>query len=218
MRLHKTLGFVRKAVRAVIARLKNLAWKVLPYAPDRVPQKQYDALYSTGRLDYYKSVGELARYSVIVGYCHYFKPGGALLDLGCGAGILQERLNSNNYSCYVGVDNSKEAIAQALCRQDGKTFFLVADVNIYVPDRKFDVIIFNECLYHLDNALDIVKKYEHWLDDNGLFIISICDHERTKPLWKMVEALYRTEDAVQILHKSRLSWTVKVFGTSKDNV
>jgi 2-polyprenyl-3-methyl-5-hydroxy-6-metoxy-1,4-benzoquinol methylase len=94
---------------------------------------------------------------------------------------------------------------------------VVADVSVYVPDEKFDVIIFNECLYHFDDPMSVVRKYANYLHDNGLFIISICDHERTKPLWKMVEAVYRTEDEVRILHKSKLSWTVKVFMPSEHN-
>jgi 2-polyprenyl-3-methyl-5-hydroxy-6-metoxy-1,4-benzoquinol methylase len=207
--------FVKKAGRPVVATLKNWAWKLLPYTPDWVSQENYDALYSSGRLNYYKAVSELSRYSVIVGYCHYFKPAGALLDIGCGSGILQERLNANNYSLYVGVDRSKEAVGQALVRQNEKTLFMAADVSVYVPDKNFDVIIFNECLYYFDNPMRVLKRYEDYLNADGLFVISICDHEKTKPLWKMVEAVYRIEDEVRIFHKSKLSWTVKVFATSK---
>jgi len=168
-------------------------------------------LYSSGRLDYYKGVSELGRYSVIVGYCHDLKPAGALLDVGCGVGILQERLNSSNYSCYVGIDRSKEAIGRAASRQDEKTFFVLADVNVYLPTRKFDVIIFNESLYHIEDPISLVKRYENYLNDNGHFVISICDSEKTKALWKMLDAVYPIQDEVQIRHKSLLSWTVKVI-------
>jgi 2-polyprenyl-3-methyl-5-hydroxy-6-metoxy-1,4-benzoquinol methylase len=217
MALPNTKELVRKTVGPVVTTMKQWGWRLLPYKPDRMTQEHYDALYSSGHLNYYKSISEMARYSVIVGYCHYFKPSGALLDLGCGAGILQERLNWNNYSRYVGVDRSKEAIGQALTREDEKTLFVVADATVYLPNRTFDVIIFNECLYHFDDPISIVRRYENFLNSDGLLIISICDHERTKPLWKMIEAAYHTFDEVRIVHKPKLSWTVKVIGTSKNN-
>ena len=60
-----------------------------------------------------KEIGELAHYSAIVGYCYYLNKSGTILDIGCGEGILQERLRSLNYSRYVGVDISAKAIRRA---------------------------------------------------------------------------------------------------------
>ena len=204
MRLPRIPGTVRKAL-----------WKLLPYRPDLVSQEQFERLYASGRLDWYGDISELARYSVVIGYCCYFKPSGAILDVGCGEGILQERLSPNTYSRYVGVDFSKTAINRAACRQDEKTCFVMADFHTYVPDEQFDVIIFNECLFHTNDPLSFVKRYENFLRGDGLFIVSICDHERVKKVWKILEVAYSVGDEVHISHKSKSSWTVKILIPSK---
>jgi SAM-dependent methyltransferase len=204
MKLPKIPGTVRKAL-----------WKLLPYRPDRVPQGHYERLYASGSLDWYKDLSELARYSVVIGYCHYFKPSGAILDVGCGEGILQERLEPNTYTQYVGIDLSNTAISRATERQDDKTSFVVADFNTYVPNAQFDIIIFNECLYHADDPLSVVKRYERFLKDDGLFIVSICDHERVKKVWKLLEVAYPVRDAVHISHPSTFSWTIKTLIPSR---
>jgi 2-polyprenyl-3-methyl-5-hydroxy-6-metoxy-1,4-benzoquinol methylase len=205
MKLPKIPGTVRKAL-----------WKLLPYRPDRVSHGHYERLYASGSLDWYKDLSELARYSVVIGYCHYFKPSGAILDVGCGEGILQERLEPNTYTQYVGVDSSNTAIRRAAERQDEKTSFVMADFNTYVPSEQFDIIIFNECLYHADDPLGLVKRYESFLKDDGLFIVSICDHERVKKVWKILEAAYPVGDEVRISHLSTFSWTIKTLIPSRN--
>jgi 2-polyprenyl-3-methyl-5-hydroxy-6-metoxy-1,4-benzoquinol methylase len=197
--------------------MRKILWKLLPYRHDQVSQEQFELLYASGRLDWYRDISELARYSVVIGYCHYFKPAGAILDIGCGEGILQERLAPYSYSRYVGVDFSKTAISRAADKQDEKTCFVMADINTYVTDEQFNIIIFNECLFYINDHLSLMKRYEDYLKDDGLFIVSACDHERVKKVWKIIEAVYPVGDEVHISHKPNLSWTVKVLMPSKSS-
>jgi 2-polyprenyl-3-methyl-5-hydroxy-6-metoxy-1,4-benzoquinol methylase len=173
--------------------------------------------YSNGYYDYLKDIGELAHYSITVGYCHYLKPVGAILDVGCGEGILQERLNYDKYSRYVGIDISEEAISRASHKRDAKTAFIAADVHTFSPGEQFDIIIFNECLYYFDDPVAVVRKYELFLKEHGLFIASICDHESTRHIWKMLEAVYSLKDEVRVSHRLNLSWTIKVFTPVRDD-
>jgi len=83
----------------------------------RMTREKWEAEYVRGQWNYIKQLDELARYSVIVGYCCYFRPGGTILDIGCGEGILQERLSPCQYSRYVGIDICAEAIRRALPKQ-----------------------------------------------------------------------------------------------------
>ena len=70
------------------------AWKlwlstILPYRPLDGRRKVLEAEYSRGVWDYLSGVEELTRFSVVVGYCHYFHKNGSILEIGCGEGLLQ---------------------------------------------------------------------------------------------------------------------------------
>lgn len=177
-----------------------------------------EAEYSSGAWDYLRGLDELARFSVVVGYCHHFKKIGTLLEIGCGEGILQEKLCPSKYSRYVGVDISPEAIRRASQKQDEKTFFVSEDASIYSPDERFDIIVFNECLEYFDDPLSIVRRYEPFLEKDGIYIVSMfvgIDTVRTKRIWKMLESAYTSEVETQVSNKSELSWIIKVFIPSK---
>src|SRR6266487_5146131 len=57
-----------------------------------VAKEIWNLQYFDKRWDCLSNDGEVSRYSVIMGYIQYFKPTGSILDIGCGEGILQERL------------------------------------------------------------------------------------------------------------------------------
>src|SRR5438876_6993820 len=82
---------------------------------DDIPRlaEEWDSQYEKGHWEYMKCLEEVGRYSLIAGYIHYLKPGGSILDVGCGEGILQQRLNLDGISKYVGIDISKVAIDAA---------------------------------------------------------------------------------------------------------
>ena len=138
-----------------------------------ISESTWDRNYSAGQWDYLKELDELARYSIISGYFQFFKPGGSMLDVGCGEGILPLKQGPHAYSYYVGIDASKTAIERALPGRDKKTFFLKEDVMHYSPPESFDAIIFNEILYYCDDPLKTLKKYAGYLTKDGIFIISM---------------------------------------------
>lgn len=165
-----------------------------------------------------KQIGELARYSVIAGYCHTFKEGGTILDLGCGEGILQERLCYTRYSRYVGVDISAEAIGKTFSRDCEKTLFVQADISDYSPDGGFDIVIFNECLYYLRDPLCAVNRYVSFLEEGGLLIVSMYVRENNNRIWKMLEKSWDILDEVLVVNKTAgYSWIIKVFTNSSRN-
>jgi len=95
-----------------------------------------------------------------------------ILDLGCGYGALNRYLASEKYEYCLGVDLSKNAISKAKKQKYKKSSFLVADIHKFIPNKKFDIIIFNEVLYYLDNQMEVVEKYAKYLNDDGYFIFS----------------------------------------------
>src|SRR5260370_5405430 len=126
-----------------------------------------DDEYACGRWDYLKNLEEMARYAVISGYCEYGGDVSSVLDLGCGSGVLRHWLRRLGKIEYVGGDLSKVAIETAKQEwTDGLTDFIAMDIPTYVPDRKVDIILFNEVLYYFDQPADILRRVEGFLEQN----------------------------------------------------
>src|ERR1700727_1926488 len=87
----------------------------------------WEAQYAAGRWDFLAQLSELARFSVLAGYICHLKPGGAVLDTGCGQGVLLRRLPRSSYSRYVGIDLSASAISVAQEHGNDCSTFLAAD-------------------------------------------------------------------------------------------
>ncbi len=188
---------------------------LLPYRYSRVTEERWESEYSSGHWDYLRSLQQTARYHVIAGYCDHFARGGAILDVGCGDGYLQEVLASAGYASYLGIDLSAEAIGNAKSRQDEKTSFRQADVDSLQPDERFDSIVFNESLYYFKKPIPVLKQYASFLTEDGVFIISMHGlRSWNRRLWKMVEAVYPPVDEVTVSHGSGKCWTIKVFAPS----
>ena len=64
---------------------------VLPYRSIPGSREVLDCEYKSGSWDYLRGPEELPRFSIVAGYCHHFRPNSAILEIGCGEGILQER-------------------------------------------------------------------------------------------------------------------------------
>ncbi len=168
----------------------------------------WEAQYAAGRWDFLAQLSELARFSVLAGYICHLKPGGAVLDTGCGQGVLLGRLPQSCYSRYVGIDVSASAISVAQEQRNERSTFLAADCEDYSPAEHFDVIVFNEVLCCLRDPLRTVERYVHSLKPGGLLLVSMCTAARGSAtiLWRLKRA-YATVDEVRVVHSGRkVSW------------
>ena len=168
----------------------------------------WEAQYAAGRWDFLAQLSELSRFSVLAGYVHQLKPGGAVLDVGCGQGVLLRRLPSSSYSRYLGIDMSESAIAMGRRQQNERSTFLAVDCEDYSPAEQFDVIVFNEVLCCLRDPLRTVERYERSLSSGGLLLVSMCTAARGSAtiLWRLKQA-YATVDEVRVVHGGRkVSW------------
>jgi len=168
----------------------------------------WEAQYAAGRWDFLAEVSELARFSVLAGYICHLKPGAAVLDTGCGQGVLLRRLPRDCYSKYVGIDVSDSAISVARKQQNERGTFLVADCEKYSPVERFDVIVFNEVLCCFREPLLTVERYARCLNPGGLLLVSMCTAARGSAtiLWRPKQA-YATVDEVRVTHTWRnVSW------------
>ena len=168
----------------------------------------WEAQYAAGRWDFLAQLSELARFSVLAGYICHLKPGGSVLDTGCGQGVLLRRLPSSGYSKYVGIDVSDSAISVAQEQGNDRSTFLVADCEQYSPSEKFDVIVFNEVLCCLHDPLRTVERYVRSLNPGGLLLVSLCTAARgSATLRRRLKRAYATVDEVRVVHSgSKIAW------------
>lgn len=155
----------------------------------RINRDRWNYQYGKGLWDGLKALDELARFSVIVGYVKFLKPGQpAILEIGCGEGLLQQRLQTQNYGRYVGTDISDLAIQKAAADAgDDKCTYLVADMDTYQPDEQFDCIIFNEVIYYSKHPLKTLQRLATYLKPEGLLIVTINDHKHSAELWSAIK-------------------------------
>lgn len=175
----------------------------------------WNSKYSGEFWDVMKECDEVPRYSVIAGYFQYLKDGGSILDIGCGEGILQEKLDPNRYSKYVGVDISDEAIRKAFHKQDDKTLFISGNAADYVLEESFDLIVFNESLYYFDDPFAIIDKYVYNLNKDGIFIIStFMASKRAASILNRLKANYYSLEEAKVTVKSK-TWVCNVFSPQR---
>jgi len=201
----KNVGLRIPLVQKIWTKMRR-RWKQDP----QISKKTWETQYLDGHWDYLKNLEERGRYTPIVSYFQYFKLGGSILDVGCGEGILQELLGSSSYSKYLGVDLSEGAISRALPRQDEKTFFISTDAATYDPRELFDTIVFNETLYYFEEPLEVLKRYERYLAEDGIFIVSIYFDEPEVSVWKKLKTEYHSVDEITTSHQEH-SWVCNVF-------
>jgi SAM-dependent methyltransferase len=139
-------------------------------------KRRWNKQYRKGRWESLQSEKEAKRYYQILDYLKEYAPKEpVILDIGCGDGVLNERMNDYSYGYFLGLDFSKESIKKATDKEFPKAQFITADIISYTPDRNFDVIIFNEAFYYIHDSekqkvLDRMIKH---LNPNGLIITSI---------------------------------------------
>jgi SAM-dependent methyltransferase len=173
-------------------------------------RRRWNRQYAAGEWTWLSRPGELARYGVLAMYALELKPGGKLLDVGCGEGLLRDRLHPRAFTQYVGID-FEEAIRRAAHRADEHTQFLVADMNFFVPDTVFDTIVFNESLYIFRNVADGLKRYEQFLAPGGVILVSMHGGERQQEIWGVLAERYRAIDEVTLTSGDGSRWTCKAL-------
>jgi 2-polyprenyl-3-methyl-5-hydroxy-6-metoxy-1,4-benzoquinol methylase len=162
--------------------------------------ERWDYKYENGDWKWLREVSELAHYSILAGYFQYLKKGGSILEIGCGEGLLQERITPFQYSKYMGIDLSEAAIKIASVKEDKKTTFIAADMAKYIPDGSYDAIIFNESLYYVMN-----------LNPHGVFILSNFLNQDEKLPWDKMEAAFPKNDETKITNSKGNSTVCRVL-------
>ncbi len=141
-----------------------------------IRQRRYNKQYKKGAWDYLKNNEEAPRYDTILEFIKNYAPQNpAILDLGSGEGIVNERILEYPYSKFTGVDFSVDSIKKANAKNLKNSKFVVGDIHTYKPDGVYDVIIFNEVFYYIQmpERHNVLNRLLEKLSPNGIFIVSI---------------------------------------------
>jgi 2-polyprenyl-3-methyl-5-hydroxy-6-metoxy-1,4-benzoquinol methylase len=176
-------------------------------------KQAWEDQYRQGKWELMRGLDEVARYAVIAGYLHHLKPGGSVLDVGSGEGLLADHLRPLGYSRFLGVDLSEAAVLQAAGRQDATTAFAAADAEAYTPTGRWDAVVFNECVYYFADPVGSVRRYEAFLEPGGIFIVSTFRSRRADVIVKrLLESCRLLEESAITNRKG--TWVVRVLEPS----
>jgi 2-polyprenyl-3-methyl-5-hydroxy-6-metoxy-1,4-benzoquinol methylase len=219
MNVQTARQMIKQALRLVVpAKVRafipqQLRARLVPYQPEVCSAEQWDEEYGSGRWDYLGDVSELARFSIVVGYCSILRPNGSILEVGCGPGILMRRLRTVGYASYFGVDLSKEAIEQAKVHQNENTRFQVANAETFQLSECYDVIVFNEMMFYLTDPRGVFLRYAKHLRPGGMVIISMYRADNSLRMWRLLEGAAPVRDAVTVANSTRgVTWDIKLYG------
>ena len=181
----------------------------------KVNKEKWNKEFSKGRwncLD--SSPTERARHAIIGMYCRHFFPRGKILDVGCGEGTLTDFLSEAQKKRYVGIDISLEAIK--IANKKRKLNFQCIQAEQFKTKNKFDIVIFNEILYYLDD-IEIFKKYSEFLKSKGIIIMSLYrmkNKRYDRQIRKNSKKFFKAKDAIEIsgrIKNQNVIWRVEVL-------
>jgi 2-polyprenyl-3-methyl-5-hydroxy-6-metoxy-1,4-benzoquinol methylase len=161
----------------------------------------------------YKRVADIKRLEFILNELKdHVQPGAAILDIGCGNGIISRNLALNGYNVS-GIDVSTTTIenAKKLSAGISNVSFMVKSAEELLADgTKYDAIICSEVLEHLHKPENLVQTLKDILTPNGLLIVTVPNGNGPRELFvtKPVQALRR---------KNNFAWKIlsgikKLFG------
>ena len=105
-----------------------------------------------------------------------------ILELGCGTGFLTEQIYHNfhykNYDTVDMVDGCKNYIKKI----SDNINFICADIENFVPEKKYDLIISNATLQWLENLPDYINKISKYLNKNGIFAFTLFGKNHFKEM------------------------------------
>jgi len=173
-------------------------------------KETWEREYANGAWSRLSSDDDAGRYAILLGHM-VRREASSVLDVGCGPGRLLDFLARGPLTAYTGLDISEEAVRAA---QKGQKFadatFLASTAEAYTPDRKFDLIIFNEVMFYLQDPRALLTRYHGYLNDGGQLLVSMMDCPYARFLWRRIGRSFETTEATKVT-KGYVSWSIRAL-------
>lgn len=101
-----------------------------------------------------------------------YKISGQVLDVGCSSGILMELLAKEKYEVF-GIEPNKNAFIMAKRKFRGKVFHGTLSPFRKKHSMKFDVIIYNHVLEHIEDIKTEILFMKESLKKDGIFVLGL---------------------------------------------
>jgi SAM-dependent methyltransferase len=185
--VQKTTAKARSALRALLQ----------AYGTGKVKKRLWDVEFSKGRWDCLdRTAGDC-----VYPYLEKYANNGRILDLGCGSGSTGNELDTAAYQQYVGVDISDVALAKAQERTEenrrtDRNRYRQSDIFSYVPDQRFDVILFRDSIYYVPrrHIKAMLQRYAQYLEHGGVFIVRMADGDKYQDIVETIETHFAVVD------------------------
>lgn len=126
----------------------------------------------------------------------------AVMEIGCGAGMLLQELAARNFHCSA-LESSPEAreLIHRLAEKSGRTID-VHDATDPSWTERFPLVMAFEVLEHIEDDLVALNQWASWLTPNGTLLMSVPAHPG---LWSAADEWaghyrrYRKSDLVRVV-------------------
>jgi len=125
------------------------------------------------------------------------------LDIGCGTGILLQRLKENGFAA-VGVDKSKHM--EEACRKSSlevKCDDVLLDPMLYENKTFSHITCTHFTIYEMENKETLLRHCFNWLKCGGFLILHLVDPDSFK---KVLASLYHNSALSTMVTKSNLEY------------
>jgi 2-polyprenyl-6-hydroxyphenyl methylase/3-demethylubiquinone-9 3-methyltransferase len=190
----------RRAVRGAIFDARSLTIRagLAPYRPILPTKRVWEESFSDDSVAHFADLEEMPRYSVLIGYLLYFGGAPDVLDVGCGAGVLRERLPECAFGSYVGVDPTGTAIELARAHGFARSRFVAGDpLDVELPQS--DMIFCLDVLYMVPRPVELIDRLHETLRPGGKLLVSMWRHPGDELLWNELDARFARLDAVTVV-------------------
>lgn len=112
---------------------------------------------------------------------------GSVLELGCGTGFLTKEINNKiTFNVYDAVDMVAECRGY-IEKINPEINFFCEDIDNFITEKKYDLIISNASLQWIENLELFTKKIKTLLNNNGEFIFTLFGKENFKEMTPFIK-------------------------------
>lgn len=141
--------------------------KTLPHNNSQFNPKQSRDIFYEENYRYFEGL-----FQPVVEKIIHYKKTGKVLDIGCSSGILLQLLENKGFDVY-GIEPNTKAYLTASKKNVGKIFHGILKEFIKNNQVKFDVVIYNHVLEHIENINEEMKLVKSIINKEGVLVIGV---------------------------------------------